>query len=75
MEEERRYRKVVQIIVADPKPILGTNEIAERFAMTQQGMRYHLEAMADKELLYSDKVGKTRVYWPTQQGLQLLDDS
>ena len=73
MEPTRRYRKVIKIIVSDPKPVLGTLDIADRFDMTRQGMGYHLDTMVEEGLLNEDKVGKTRVFWPTQDGLELLD--
>jgi predicted transcriptional regulator len=71
--DEQRAKRVVSIIVAAEKPVLGTNEIAERFDISQQAMTRHLNNMCDAGLLRTDKIGRVRVWWPTEKGLTYLD--
>jgi len=75
MDKVERSRRVVAIIVADEKPVVGTIELAERFAISQQAMSKHLKDIAELGYLHTDKIGRSRVWWPTQSvayGLSLL---
>jgi predicted transcriptional regulator len=71
--DEERVKKVVSIIVAHERPVLGTNEIADRFGISQQAMTRHLNNMSEEGILHTDKIGRVRVWWPTQKGLSYLD--
>jgi predicted transcriptional regulator len=71
--DEERARRVVSIIVANRKPVLGTNEIAERFDISQQAMTRHLNNLHDAGILNTDKIGRVRVWWPTEEGLSYLE--
>lgn len=71
--DEDRVRKVVSIIVAHERPVLGTNELAERFDISQQAMTRHLNNMSEEGILFTDKIGRVRVWWPTRKGLSYLD--
>jgi predicted transcriptional regulator len=73
MNKVERSRRVVAIIVADEKPVVGTIELAERFDISQQAMSKHLKDIAELGYLHTDKIGRSRVWWPTQSGLSLLD--
>jgi len=73
MDKQERAKRVIEIIVANDKPVVGTNEIADRFGISQQAMTRHLNNIADEGYLRTDKIGRSRVWWPTQEGLSLLD--
>jgi len=72
-EPSEREIRIISIIVADEKPVMGTNEIAERFDISQQAMTHHLNNMVDDGALRSEKIGRVRVWWPTEKGLSYLD--
>lgn len=68
---EREVR-IIRIIVANEKPVMGTNEIAEHFDISQQAMTRHLNRMHEKDALNTEKIGRVRVWWPTEKGLSYL---
>jgi len=73
MDTKKRAEEVVKMILADEKPVLGTNDISPRFDVSQQAMFVQLQRMEDAGYLNTDKIGRSRVWWPTQAGLSLLN--
>jgi len=74
-EPSEQDRRIISIIVADEKPVLGTNDIADRLEMSQQGATYHLNRLKDQGALRTEKIGQVRIWWPTQKGLSYLDSA
>lgn len=68
-----RDKRIIGLIVANRKPVMGTTEIAEHFDMSQQGISRHLNRLHDEGALNTEKIGRVRVWWPTEDGLSYLE--
>jgi predicted transcriptional regulator len=62
-------------MVQNTDPGFTAREIAEEFDKTRQWADNRLKTMADDGLLESKNPGgRARFYWPSRDGLQLLED-
>lgn len=52
---------------------MGTQELADRFDISQQAMIRHLNRLHDEGVLHTEKIGRVKVWWPTEKGLGYLD--
>jgi len=72
-ESDIRY---LTVIVTDPDPVMTATEIADELGISQQAAHRKLSDMEERGLLKSKKTGaRSRVYWPTTDGLDAYGDS
>jgi predicted ArsR family transcriptional regulator len=65
----------IRAITEDRKPVMGTQQIADKVGLSRVAATRHLERMEDNGLLHSGKAGSTTVWWPTPEGRAHLQDS
>ncbi|PSQ06642.1 MarR family transcriptional regulator [Halobacteriales archaeon QS_4_69_31] len=61
-----------ELILAYP-PVLGASDIAERTDISRQAIDRRLRQMKKDGLVDSRKIGRVRVWWPTDQGREFVD--
>jgi predicted transcriptional regulator len=61
-----------ELILAHP-PVLGASDIAERTGISRQAIHRRLRQMQEDGLVNSRKIGRVRVWWPTDQGREFAD--
>lgn len=68
-------REIIEVILADPKPAVGTTDISDELDISRQATTRHLDRMEEDGLLHSGEVGPATAWWPTTAGRQLLTES
>ena len=56
-------------------PALGTSDIADRIGLSQQATGRHLNRLEEEGYVESDKVGRARIWWLTDEGKEMVDQT
>lgn len=55
-------------------PVVSSQELAEAFDFSVQGIRYRLVDLEEEGLIASKKAGSARMWWLTEEGRRRVED-
>ena len=73
-ERKATDQKILRSIRDHFAPAVGTSDIAESIEVSRQTADNHLRDLWDEGMVDSIKVGRSRIWWITNEGRRLLSE-